>query len=408
MAHMARSPASPTDSEMAAMLAGALQHAGIMLFCCDLDLRYTWLANPLPGLSGPEMMGLCDKEHLHEGRRRCSGRVQARRGDERVQGGLRTRADDRRAGAVRRSAGRGDEGRRRASHGPDRSADRHHRPQGGRSGSAARGRARQDLRPGHARGRASPRRREGDRGQRRLLPDLRARARRGGRAEPDEFRRAGLGRVRDRAGCRGGPRARTSSSASAATGARSRWKSSSSASTYQGRSLRIAHVRDLTAQKAAESALRESEERYRALAASTREGVVIHDGERIVEVNDAFCFLHGTTRDQAIGRPAYTFLVLETCSVPLSDITRVSQEPYEAMARREDLDVSHRGRGPADPVPGPGHAGRDRAGSQRPEGRRSRFARERGAPARLRGGEQRRPLGRRRPVPQARIPVVGL
>src|SRR5687767_4987778 len=70
---------------------------------------------------------------------------------------------------------------------------------------------------------------------------------------------------------------------------------------YQGRSLRIAHVRDLTAQKRVEATLRESEERYRALAAATREGVIIHDGERIVEVNDAFCVLHGTTRSSAIG-----------------------------------------------------------------------------------------------------------
>src|SRR3954451_2029591 len=62
MAHMARNPASPTDADTDSMLAGALQQAGIMLFRCDLDLRYPWLANPLPGLSPVAMMGLCDKD----------------------------------------------------------------------------------------------------------------------------------------------------------------------------------------------------------------------------------------------------------------------------------------------------------------------------------------------------------
>jgi PAS domain S-box-containing protein len=55
-----------------------------------------------------------------------------------------------------------------------------------------------------------------------------------------------------------------------------------------------------------------------------------------VEVNAAFCSLHGTTREQAVGRPAYTFLVRESCPVPLNDITQVNTVPYEALARRED------------------------------------------------------------------------
>jgi PAS domain S-box-containing protein len=105
---------------------------------------------------------------------------------------------------------------------------------------------------------------------------------------------------------------------------------------YRGRSLRIAHVRDLTAQKQAEATMRESEERYRALAAATREGVIIHDGERIVEVNDAFCTLHGTTRESAIGRPAYTFIVRETRPAAVSEINTASTDAYEALARRED------------------------------------------------------------------------
>jgi PAS domain S-box-containing protein len=83
----------------------------------------------------------------------------------------------------------------------------------------------------------------------------------------------------------------------------------------------------------------ETEERYRALAAATREGVIIHDGERIVEVNEAFCQLHGTTRERAIGLPAYTYLVTGTQPEAMRDIETAGVEPYLALARREDGSV---------------------------------------------------------------------
>jgi len=65
---------------------------------------------------------------------------------------------------------------------------------------------------------------------------------------------------------------------------------------------------DITARKKAEVQAAESAERYRALAAATREGIIIHDSTRIIEVNEIFCRLHGTTRERAVGRPAHAFL----------------------------------------------------------------------------------------------------
>ena len=105
---------------------------------------------------------------------------------------------------------------------------------------------------------------------------------------------------------------------------------------YLGRVFRVSHIRDVTAQKEAEAALRESEERYRALAAATREGVIIHDAFRIVEVNEIFCALHGTTRERAVGRPAFDFIAPDVRGTVAAVIASGSPEPYETIACRDD------------------------------------------------------------------------
>ena len=86
-----------------------------------------------------------------------------------------------------------------------------------------------------------------------------------------------------------------------------------------------------------EEALRESEERYRALADATMEAVVIHDDGRVVEANPAYLRLFGYDRpDEVVGRSIFDFGTPETAG-RVADAVRAGREaPYEATGRRKD------------------------------------------------------------------------
>jgi PAS domain S-box-containing protein len=84
-------------------------------------------------------------------------------------------------------------------------------------------------------------------------------------------------------------------------------------------------LRDISARKLAEAAVRESEERFRNLTAAAFEGICIHDRGRIVEVNDQFARLFGYERAALIGRDALTLVA--PASLPL--MTRVIRDGLE-------------------------------------------------------------------------------
>ncbi len=98
----------------------------------------------------------------------------------------------------------------------------------------------------------------------------------------------------------------------------------------------IAIKQDVTERARAQQALRESEERFRALAEATLEGVVIHDDGVIVEVNKALALMFGYPREALLGRNLLDFIAPESRATVGDRIRRGSLEPYEASGLRRN------------------------------------------------------------------------
>ncbi len=79
-----------------------------------------------------------------------------------------------------------------------------------------------------------------------------------------------------------------------------------------------AWVRDISERKRAETALRKSEERYRILVEESFDGILIHDGKKILFANSRLCEMLGYQRDELEGmdhlltvRPDYRELIAQ-------------------------------------------------------------------------------------------------
>jgi PAS domain S-box-containing protein len=94
--------------------------------------------------------------------------------------------------------------------------------------------------------------------------------------------------------------------------------------------------RDITERKRAEQRLRESEERFKALANAAFEAVAIHEEGMILDANQAFCSMFGCELDEVIGKSALDFAALQSRDVILANIRSGAEGPYEALAERAD------------------------------------------------------------------------
>ncbi|HCU38410.1 MAG TPA: hypothetical protein DGT21_24225, partial [Armatimonadetes bacterium] len=95
-------------------------------------------------------------------------------------------------------------------------------------------------------------------------------------------------------------------------------------------------VRDLTEQRRAEQALRESEERFRALSEVATEGILVHEQGRVVDANDAFARMVGYKRTQMIGMDPFSFAVPECHPRMRASLRLPHSGPYEVTALRRD------------------------------------------------------------------------
>ncbi|MBA3531019.1 MAG: PAS domain S-box protein, partial [Ardenticatenales bacterium] len=98
----------------------------------------------------------------------------------------------------------------------------------------------------------------------------------------------------------------------------------------------IAVTTDLTERKQAEEALRESEERFRRLAAATFEGIAIHDNGLILDVNQELSTMFGYEPAELIGMNAAALATPQSRLLVLDHIRAGDERPCEAVGVRKD------------------------------------------------------------------------
>ena len=103
----------------------------------------------------------------------------------------------------------------------------------------------------------------------------------------------------------------------------------------EGRTQSLA-IRDLTAHRATEQALRDSEERFRLISELSSEGLVLTDKGLILQANAAMTKLFGFAREQLIGMSALNLTAPEDRRVALDHIQTGSEAAYEARGLRND------------------------------------------------------------------------
>lgn len=97
---------------------------------------------------------------------------------------------------------------------------------------------------------------------------------------------------------------------------------------------------DVTEQVGTEMAFRESEARYRLFSEATREGVIIHDGDVVLDCNPAFARMFGyDSVADVVGRPRAAFVTPTGTALLLEKADSGQEEPFEIEARRKDGSV---------------------------------------------------------------------
>ena len=111
--------------------------------------------------------------------------------------------------------------------------------------------------------------------------------------------------------------------------------------------LAVEHARSRARVRELESALHDSEARYRLMAAATFEGITVHERGQHVDVNDAFAEMLGYTREEIVQKSAWDLAAPESRPIIQAHIAAHSDEPYEIVGIRKDgtrVDLEVRGR----------------------------------------------------------------
>ena len=93
---------------------------------------------------------------------------------------------------------------------------------------------------------------------------------------------------------------------------------------------------DLTDRREAEERLRESEERFRGLSEASVEAILVHDQDRIVDVNHALCELGGYAWHELVGRDVFDLVAPEDRERAYRMLLMEYEGPYEITGLRRD------------------------------------------------------------------------
>ncbi|MGE0086420.1 MAG: PAS domain S-box protein [Desulfococcaceae bacterium] len=94
--------------------------------------------------------------------------------------------------------------------------------------------------------------------------------------------------------------------------------------------------RDITARKQTEQALRESEERFKALHNASFGGITIHDKGVILECNQGLCEISGYAKEELIGMDGLLLIAEKSRNAVRANILSGYEKPYEAFGLRKD------------------------------------------------------------------------
>lgn len=103
-----------------------------------------------------------------------------------------------------------------------------------------------------------------------------------------------------------------------------------------GKRYSLAIFRDVTDRKNIEYALRESEERYRRLSQAAFEGIIIHDGGDILDINRTFAKMFGFKTSEVLGTNWLNLFAPGSRETALRYITTGYKKPFEAIGLKKD------------------------------------------------------------------------
>ncbi|MBI3501062.1 MAG: PAS domain S-box protein [Bacteroidetes bacterium] len=111
----------------------------------------------------------------------------------------------------------------------------------------------------------------------------------------------------------------------------------SSAILFEGKQAVAVAVSDVTEKEKAKQELMESEERFRLLAESSLEGIVLSENKIIIDSNEQFVKMFGyETRSELIGKNVETLVHPKDVSVVIEKIQETNTEPYELVCIKKD------------------------------------------------------------------------